>query len=174
MLNSCKRVGFPTLLFLYEKKMDMDSIKNKVSSIIEPVINTLGIELVEIELNKMRGEALLRIFIEKEGGITIDDCEHVSRDVAAVLEVEDPIPSSYVLEVSSPGLDRPLKAPKDFKRFAGKKARVTTLEPIDKQTFFVGEIDEAGDSEIVLLLPENKKITIPYNTISKARLEVEV
>lgn len=152
----------------------MDSIKNKVNKIIEPVINALDIELDDIELSKMRGKALLRVFIEKEGGVTIDDCEHVSREVAAVLDVEDPIPCPYVLEVSSPGLDRPLKAPKDFKRFAGKKVRVVTLEPIDKQTFFVGEIAVADDNEIVLLLPKNKRLTIPYNTISKARLEVEV
>ena len=154
--------------------MDMDSIKNKVSKIIEPVINALGIELDDIELSKMQGKALLRVFIEKEGGVTIDDCQYVSRDIAAVLDVEDPIPCSYVLEVSSPGLDRPLKTPKDFKRFAGKNVRVITREPIEKQTFFVGEIAEAGDNEIALLLPKNKKITIPYNTISRARLEVEV
>lgn len=162
------------LFCFYIRKMDIDSIKNKVSKIIEPVINALGIELDDIELSKMRGKALLRIFIEKEGGVTIDDCQHVSRDVAAALDVEDPIPCSYVLEVSSPGLDRPLKAPKDFKRFAGKNVRVITLEPIEKQTFFIGEIAGAGDDEIVLLLPKNKKVTIPYNTISKARLEVEV
>jgi len=98
----------------------------------------------------------------------------VSREVEAVLDVEDPVPYAYVLEVSSPGLDRPLRQPKDFKKFTGKTARVVTLEPIDNQTFFVGRIEAAGDQEISLLLPDDKKIVIPYENISKARLEVEI
>ncbi|MBI4682914.1 MAG: ribosome maturation factor RimP [Nitrospirae bacterium] len=153
--------------------MELNKIKEKVREIIEPVINVLNIELDDIELSKMRGKALLRVFIDKEGGVTIDDCELVSREVEAVLDVEDPIPYSYVLEVSSPGLDRPLKTPKDFKRFTGRSVRVVTLEPVCKQTFFVGQLVEAGDEELVLLLPQNRKVTIPYKNISKARLEVE-
>jgi ribosome maturation factor RimP len=117
---------------------------------------------------------LLRVYIDKEGGVTIDDCEIVSREVEAVLDVEDPIPYSYVLEVSSPGLDRPLKSPKDFRRFSGEKVRVVTRDPIERQTFFVGEIESATDDNIVLLLPREKKVTISYENISKARLEVEV
>ena len=154
--------------------MGLDEIRDKVERIVEPVINAIGIELADIELNKMKGKALLRVFIEKEGGITIDDCSAVSREIEAVLDVEDPIPYSYVLEVSSPGLDRPLKRPDDFKRFAGENIRVVTLEPIDKQSFFVGKIAHAGDDEIVLLLPAEREVAIPYQNISRARLEVEV
>jgi len=154
--------------------MDLDSIKEQVRGIIRPVINSLDLELDDIELSRMRGKALLRVFIDKEGGVTIDDCERVSREVEAILDVEDPIPCSYVLEVSSPGLDRPLKGPGDFKRFAGRNARVVTLEPVDKQSFFIGKIAAAGDSEIELLLPQDKQVTIEYKNISKARLEVEV
>ncbi len=145
-----------------------------MEKIIEPVINALGIELDDIELNKMKGKALLRVFIEKEGGITIDDCAAVSREIEAILDVEDPVPYSYVLEVSSPGLDRPLKRPGDFKRFTGDTIRVVTLEPIGKQTFFVGKIARAGDDALVLLLPADREVTIPYQNISRARLEVEV
>ncbi|MBI5664854.1 MAG: ribosome maturation factor RimP [Nitrospirae bacterium] len=152
----------------------MDTIKEKVKGIIEPVINSIDIELDDIELSKMRGKFLLRVFIDKEGGVSIDDCEHVSREVEAILDVEDPIPSSYVLEVSSPGLDRPLRGPKDFKRFTGRNARVVAIQPVDNQTFFIGKIAEAGDSEIMLLLPQDKQVTIAYKNISKARLEVEV
>ena len=155
-------------------KMDLDTIKEKVRGIIEPVISAIGIQLDDIELSKMRGKALLRVFIDREGGVTIDDCEHVSREVEAILDVEDPIPCSYVLEVSSPGLDRPLKGPKDFKRFTGRDVRVVTVQPIDKQTFFIGKIAGAGDSEIELLLPQDRQVTIAYKNISKARLEVEV
>ena len=77
--------------------MGLDEIRDKVERIVEPVINALGIELADIELNKMKGKALLRVFIEKEGGITIDDCTAVSREIEAVLDVEDPISFSYVL-----------------------------------------------------------------------------
>ena len=154
--------------------MELDNIKEKVRGIIAPVINAIDIELDDIELSKMRGKALLRVFIDKEGGVTIDDCERVSHEVEAILDVEDPIPCSYVLEVSSPGLDRPLKGPKDFKRFTGRNVRVVTQQPVDKQSFFIGKIAAAGDSEIELLLPQDRHVTIAYKNISKARLEVEV
>ena len=154
--------------------MSIEATKNRVVGIVEPVINSLGIELVDLELNKMRRKALLRVYIDREGGVTIDDCELVSREIEAVLDVEDPIPYSYVLEVSSPGLDRPLKNPKDFKRYSGKKVRLVTIEPVEKENFFIGEIEFATDDNVVLLLPKDRKITIPYDNISRARLEVEV
>ena len=153
--------------------MNIEDIKNEIRRIIEPVINSLGIELDYIEFGKMRRKGLLRVFIDKENGITVDDCELVSREIEAVLDVEDPIPYSYVLEVSSPGLDRPLKCIKDFKRYAGNMVRIITRDPIEKQTFFVGKLVEAGDVEIEILLPKNAKVAIPYDNISKARLEVE-
>ncbi len=156
------------------QKMELDRIREKVRGIIGPVINALDLELDNIELSQMRGKALLRVFIDKEGGVTIDDCERVSREVEAILDVEDPIPCSYVLEVSSPGLDRPLKGAGDFKRFEGKNVRVVTLEPIDNQSFFIGKIAAAGESKIELLLPQDRQVTIAYKNISKARLEVEV
>jgi ribosome maturation factor RimP len=152
----------------------IDIIREKVRELIEPVINAVDLELADMELSMMKSKALLRVFIEKDGGITIDDCALVSREVEAVLDVEDPIPWSYVLEVSSPGLDRPLKKPEDFKRFSGSKVRVVTREPLENQTFFTGKIAEARGDAVVLLLPKNKEIIIPYNNISKARLEVEV
>lgn len=154
--------------------MDIKELETKVMGIVEPVVNSLGIRLDYLEIIRMRGKLLLRIFIEKEGGVTIDDCEFVSREVGAILDVEDPIPASYVLEVSSPGLDRPLRDPKDFKRYIGKTARVVTSMPLQNQTFFVGDIENAGDDEVVLLLQSNKRVAIPYKIISKARLEVVV
>lgn len=160
--------------FVLYMKINIDSIKAKVIAVIEPVINNLDIELYNVELSQMKGKLLLRVFIDKEEGVKIDDCEHVSREIEAILDVEDPIPSAYVLEVSSPGLDRQLRGPKDFKRFAGSNIRLITQELIEKQTFFTGKISEAGDNEVVLLLPNKKEVTIPYKDISKARLEVEV
>ena len=154
--------------------MDKNALEMKVAGIIEPVINALGIELFSIELSTERGRLILRVFIDKEGGVTIDDCEIVSREIGSVLDVEDPLQRAYTLEVSSPGLDRPLKRPEDYKRASGKTARVVTHEPIDKQTFFIGDLIDAGDMEIVLLLPKDMRVTIPYKNISWARLEVNV
>jgi ribosome maturation factor RimP len=152
----------------------IEELKDRIKEIIEPAINAVGIELYDIEFNKMRSKGLLRVFIEKQGGVTIDDCERISREIEAVLDVEDPIPFSYVLEVSSPGLDRPLRELEDFKRYSGKTVRVITHEPIDNQTFFIGTIMNAENNEISLLLPKDRQVIIPYKNISKARLEVEV
>ena len=154
--------------------MSLNDLIMKVTDLIEPVIESLGIELDELEFKRMKGKALLRVFIDRKGGVTIDDCERVSREIEAVLDVEDPIPYSYVLEVSSPGLDRPLRKPEDFRKYSGSRARVITIDPIEKQNFFVGQIVEAGDSDIRILLQKDRTITIPYENISKARLEVEV
>ncbi len=154
--------------------MGLDEVRDKVQEIIEPVINSLGLKLDDLELGKSRGKGLLRVFIDKEGGVTIDDCERVSREIEAVLDVEDPIPYSYVLEVSSPGLDRPLREPSDYGLFKGSLVRVVTSEPIKRQTFFVGKVVEVRDLEVVLSLPKNEKVTIPFEKIVRARLEVDI
>jgi ribosome maturation factor RimP len=154
--------------------MKIEELRTTLKGLIDPVVRAAGVELYDLEVGRMKGKILLRVYIDREVGVTIDDCEAVSREIEAMLDVEDPIPTSYVLEVSSPGLDRPLKKPKDFKRFSGKKVRLVTREPIEKQNFFVGEIELATDDTVVLLLPRDRKIAIPYDNISRARLEVEV
>lgn len=154
--------------------MKIEALEEKIRDIIEPVISSMEIELVDIELNKMKGKGLLRVYIDTKDGVTIDDCRDVSREIEGLLDVEDPIPYSYVLEVSSPGLDRPLKKTEDFKRYTGNAVRVVTHEPIDKQTFFLGKLESAGDDLIVLEMKKNRKVTIPYENISRARLEVEI
>lgn len=147
-------------------------MENKIRDLITPLIRDMGFELEDIGLKKMGRKYLLRVFIDKDGGVNLDDCANISREIGTVLEVEDQIPYSYTLEVSSPGLDRALKKPGDFIKFIGKTARVVTSCPIDDQTFFVGVIAEAGDTGLVLFLPKDKKVTMQYADISRARLEV--
>jgi ribosome maturation factor RimP len=154
--------------------MKLEELAGKIRELIEPAIDSMGVELDDMELGRMKGKILLRVYSEKQGGVSIDDCERVSREIETVLDVEDPVPGAYVLEVSSPGLDRPLRKPRDFIRFSGKKIRVVTNEPVDKQTFFVGKIEDATDENVMLVLQKDKKVTIAYKKISKARLEVEV
>ncbi|OHE56310.1 MAG: hypothetical protein A2027_02830, partial [Thermodesulfovibrio sp. RBG_19FT_COMBO_41_18] len=110
--------------------------------------------------------------IDKQGGVTLNDCERFSKSLGTVLDVENPFPGSYTLEISSPGLDRPLKGVKDFEKNKGKLARVITVEKIENQKFFIGRILEVSNHFVKLLVNE-RKIDIPFDRISKARLEVE-
>lgn len=131
-----------------------------------------GVELFDIELLG-RGKVLLRAFIDKEGGVTLDDCARFSRSFSAILDVEDPLPRSYTLEVSSPGLDRPLRDMKDFQENFGKLARVTTVEKIENQNFFIGRIKEVAHNFVTLTV-SNREIAIPFEKISKAKLEIDL
>ncbi|MDI6891137.1 MAG: ribosome maturation factor RimP [Thermodesulfovibrionales bacterium] len=150
----------------------MDYIKERVLKLAMQVADEEGVEIFDIELLG-KGKLLLRVIIDKEGGITLDDCERFSRGLEAILDVEDLIPVSYTLEVSSPGLDRPLKEMKDFERSTGKLARIVTIEKIENRNFFIGRILEVS-SGFVRLLVNGREIDIPLEKISKARLEVEL
>jgi len=150
----------------------MEGIKNRVLKLAKQVSDEQGVELFDIELLG-RGKLLLRVMIDKEGGITLDDCERFSRSFEALLDVEDPIPMSYTLEVSSPGLDRPLKELKDFEKNIGKLARIITMEKIENQNIFIGRILKVS-SDFLKLLVHGREIDIPFDKISKARLEVEI
>jgi ribosome maturation factor RimP len=111
--------------------------------------------------------------IDREGGVTLDDCERFSRDLEALLDVENPITVSYTLEVSSPGLDRPLRNLNDFKKHTGKLARIITAEKIENQNLFIGRILDVS-SDFVKLSVHGRELDIPSGIISKARLEVEL
>ena len=140
--------------------------------IAKQVADEQGLELFDIEMLG-RGKMILRAFIDREGGVTLNDCERFSRSLSALLDVEDPLPCSYTLEVSSPGLDRPLRDMKDFLKNSGKLARVITIEKIEDQNFFIGRIKEVAHN-LVTLVVNNREIAIPFEKISKAKLEVEL
>ena len=106
-------------------------IQAQVEELIVPILDDFGYELVDLQYKKEGSSMALCVYIDKPGGITLDDCVTVSREVGAILEIEDPIKAAYRLEVSSPGLDRPLKKPADFERFAGQKIKVKTLCMLD-------------------------------------------
>src|SRR5262245_64323053 len=98
----------------------------KVRAVAERVTTSLGFELADVEIKRLGGSHLVRLFVDKEGGIGLDDLKSVSDEVSAILDAEDPIPSAYTLEVSSPGLDRPLKSEADYKRFLGRMASLSS------------------------------------------------
>jgi len=150
----------------------MDELKKRVLKLAEDIADEQGVELFDVEILG-RGKLLLRVMIDSEEGITLDDCERYSRSLEALLDVENPIPTSYTLEVSSPGLDRPLRNLKDFEKHAGKLARIITAEKIDNQNLFIGRILDVN-SDFVKLFVHDRELDIPFNKISKARLEVEL
>ncbi|MGQ9570200.1 MAG: ribosome maturation factor RimP [Thermodesulfovibrionales bacterium] len=150
----------------------MDIIKNKVTKLARQVAEEQEVELFDIALSG-RDRILLRVTIDKEGGVTLDDCERFSRSLEAILDIEDPIPVSYTLEVSSPGLDRPLRDLKDFEKNLRKLARIVTVEKIENRNLFIGRILQVN-GESIRLLVNRHEIDIPFVKISKARLEVEL
>jgi ribosome maturation factor RimP len=147
-------------------------LKERIRRLAEEVADQEDLELVDLELTRGR-KVVLRVFIDKEGGVTIEDCERMSRALEALLDVEDPIKESYILEVSSPGLDRPLKGRHDFIRNMGKLARIITKDKVEMQNFFIGRIEGADENGIFLNLGK-KTVFISYDNISRANLEVEI
>ena len=149
-----------------------------VKAIALPILDSMGIELVDIEFGKVGRDALLRLFIDKESGITIDDCADVSRELSLVLDVDEIITQNYSLEVSSPGLDRPLKKQSDYERFAGRLIKVRTYQPLpddrgNKRKTFLGKLDAFADGVVKMTLVEGQTASIPLEQVAKANLEFE-
>ena len=137
--------------------------------LLEPVISAMGYEMLGIEHLARGHGSLVRVFIDNEAGITVDDCERVSHQVTGILDVNDPIQGSYHLEVSSPGLDRPLFTLEQFKRFQGHKAQVRLRAKLEGRRNFTGEIGVVEHDSIILNDGEGI-ITIPADMIEKAHL----
>lgn len=149
-----------------------DRIVAAIEQYAESVLESLGIELVEVQFRREGHGWVLRLYIDKEDGVTIDDCATVSREISTWLDVEELIEHAYHLEVSSPGLERPLKKIKDYRRFAGRMARIKLREPINEQKVFIGTIEEV-DEEKVILLADGKPVNCVFDNIAKARLILE-
>jgi ribosome maturation factor RimP len=137
-----------------------------------PVLQEKDLVLVDVLYRRESSGWVLRLFIDKEDGVTLDDCTAVSREVSHLLDIEDIIEQAFNLEVSSPGLDRPLKSVVDFQRFAGRKVKVTTKEPIEGNQVFMGRINKVED-ELITMEVGQQELCIPFSEVAKARLEVE-
>ena len=130
--------------------MGRKQYEEKTEQLILPVLEALGIELYDIDYEKEGGEYYLRVYIEKEGGVTINDCVDVSRAFNEILDREDYIKDAYTFEVSSPGLDRPLKKEKDYLRSIGKRVEIKTFQKIDGQKEFTGILKSYADGTAVI------------------------
>lgn len=153
----------------------MAAVAENLTNLIEPVVEGLGYELVGIEYISQGRHSVLRIYIDSEQGVGLGDCERVSRQVSGVLDVEDPVPGQYVLEVSSPGLDRPLFKAEHYIRQLGHTVRLRLRRPQDKRRKFHGELVAADEKGIVLRDAETgQEVSLAYDEIEKANLEPEL
>lgn len=146
-----------------------------IGALVEPLLVREGYELVDVEIVGTGSKTILRLFIDKPGGVSLDDCATVSQAVDAMLDVEDPFETSYTLEVSSPGLDRPLKKPADFQKYAGRKAKVKTYGPVEgagNRKVFVGQL-LGWEDDSVRIEVDGTEYKVPSEAIAKAHLVYE-
>ena len=153
-------------------------VVERITGIVAEIGAPLGIALVDIEYKREGRDMVLRVFLEKEGGITLDDCAEVSRQLSDLLDVEDFMPERYNLEVSSPGICRPLKKLADYERFAGHLVKVKTFDMLaddagNKRKTFTGKLVGVADGVISIDLSEGQHASIPLDKVAKANLEYE-
>ena len=152
----------------------------RIRSIAERVAASRGLEIWDIQSRRETSGHVVRVFIDRPGpaatpeeSVSIDDCEQVNREISTILDVEDPLPFAYTLEVSSPGLDRPLRSTRDYERFAGRLAKIVVKEPVDNQKAFEGRLRGVDGGAVLLEAPNGRMHRLPIDVITRGRLEVE-
>ena len=153
--------------------MKFDHLLQEVRQVVEPILQSQGMELVDLEYQREPQGWVLRVYIDREGGVTVEDCAEVSREVGTTLEVRNLIADPYVLEVSSPGLTRPLKKAEDFLKYRTRLVKMKTFKPIEGQRNFKGTL-LGLEGEKVRLEVEGRIYEIPLQEITKANLEIEL
>ena len=152
----------------------------RIRDIAARVADTYGLLIDDVVLRREGGSDVLRVVLDRPGpaatpedSVSITDCERVSQELSAILDVEDLLPTAYTLEVSSPGLDRPLRGRDDYERFAGRLAKIVTREPVSRQTAFAGRLRGIEGDDVLFENEGGKIVRLPLALISRARLEVE-
>ncbi|EIJ34038.1 ribosome maturation factor RimP [Thiothrix nivea] len=148
-------------------------MQEQLDTLINTTVTGLGYDLWGYEYRPQKESALLRIFIDSDQGITVDDCGRVSNQLSAALDVEDLIPVAYILEVSSPGLDRVLFIPAHYARYTGQPIKVRTRMPVEKRRNFVGTLTDVDDNRIAMQV-EGVTYEIPYDLIDRGRLVLDI
>jgi len=152
----------------------------RIRAIAERVAASRGLEVWDIQSRREASGHVVRVFIDRPGpaatpeeSVSIDDCEQVNREIGTILDVEDPLPFTYTLEVSSPGLDRPLRGVRDYERFAGRLAKLVVKEAVDNQKAFEGRLRGMEHGDVLLEAPNGRLHRLPLDLIARGRLEVE-
>jgi ribosome maturation factor RimP len=151
--------------------MGRNTVPEAVSRLVEPVAREHGLELVDVEFRPQGRRSVLRLILDRDGGVGLDDLSDVSREVSDLLDVHDVVPGVYVLECSSPGINRPLRCADDFARFVGKAVRVKTHVPIAGGRNFLGRLAAASPSAIEIEDPSHGLVTVPLGDIERANYE---
>lgn len=149
--------------------MTATALRDRLITLLEPLLEQLGFELVDIEANAGRGSGLLRVYLDCVTGVGVDDCERVSREVSALLDVEDPMPGAFTLEVSSPGFDRLLRKPAHFERFRGARVKVELAAARDGRRRYTGDLVAVSARGIDLEV-DGETVTVDFAAIDRARL----
>ena len=149
-------------------------IQHQVCKLADPIVEDLGLNLVDVEFSRHGGSQILRIYLERESGISIDELQEASRALERSLEIEDILSGQYRLEVSSPGIDRPLKGPADYRKSTGSRVHLKLFAPLeDGRRRLTGTLVEAQEESLLLETDEGLRLTLPYRDISSARPEVD-
>ncbi|MBI1423074.1 MAG: ribosome maturation factor RimP [Gammaproteobacteria bacterium] len=151
----------------------MGPLEQRVMGLLEPTVTALGYELLGVEYLAQGKHSRLRVYIDSPDGIGLEDCETVSHQVSGVLDVDDPIQGQYSLEVSSPGMDRPLFRPDHFARFVGGKVKLRLSRPLNGQRNFHGRIDSVKDGEVYISMDDGGQLAVSIEDIEKANLVPE-
>jgi len=153
--------------------MDMTSLTNsRLHELLEPGAQALGFEVLAVELVGSGGSTTLRVYIDSPTGVTVDDCARVSHQLSTILDIEDPVPNRYALEVSSPGLDRPLSKRQHFERVIGREVKVRTQHYVEGRRRFTGVLQQVTDDAVVVDV-DGEPYDLPFEDIEKARLVPE-
>src|SRR5438128_11879942 len=160
---------------------DEASVVEQVRSVAGRVAASYGLEIFDVQFRREAPGMILRVRIDRPGpassaedSVSVDDCARVSRDLSAVLDVDDVVPTAYVLEVSSPGLDRPLRGAGDYQRFAGRRAKVVLRESVDGQKFFKGILGGMDGGDVLIDDEAGRRHRVPVNVITRENREVEL
>jgi ribosome maturation factor RimP len=158
---------------------DMQPV-DTIRAVAERVAASRGLEVWDVQSRREAAGHVVRVFIDRPGpaatpeeSVSIEDCEHVNREMSTILDVEDPLPFAYTLEVSSPGLDRPLRHTDDYRRFAGRLAKVVVSEAVDNQKAFEGRLRGVEDEAVLIEAANGRVHRLPLRLITRGRLEVE-
>jgi len=160
--------------------MGVADVVAQVRALAVRVAGSYGLEVFDVQFRREAGGMVVRVQIDRPGpaataedSVSVDDCARVSRDLSAMLDVEDVVPTAYTLEVSSPGLDRPLRHADDYRRFSGRRAKVVMREAIDGQKFFKGRLGGVEESDVLIDADDGRRHRVPIGVITRANLEVE-
>ncbi|RDY25514.1 ribosome maturation factor RimP [Romboutsia weinsteinii] len=149
------------------------STETTIEELVMPIIDTNGFELVDVEYVKEAGEYYLRVYIDKEGGISLNECEVVSRALSEILDVKDPIKDNYFLEVSSPGLDRPLKKDKDFVKYQGREVEIKLYKPINGTKQLEAELVGLTEDKNIKVIIDNEEVEFNKKDVALIRLAIK-